>query len=50
MGLPGREVDRAWLAGALWPDSSRTRALINLRVNLNDLRRALGTQAARIEQ
>src|SRR5262249_6012324 len=41
----GREVERDWLAGTLWPDSERSRAL--LRDALSDLRRALGKQAGR---
>ena len=28
---PGVEVERAWLAGVLWPDSSGAAALGNLR-------------------
>jgi DNA-binding SARP family transcriptional activator len=43
-----REVERAWLAGSLWPDSSGTQALTNLRNSLLDLRRALGPQARRL--
>jgi predicted ATPase/DNA-binding SARP family transcriptional activator len=41
-------VERSWLAGTLWPDSSEQQALTNLRVTLKDLRRALGTEAARL--
>jgi predicted ATPase/DNA-binding SARP family transcriptional activator len=41
----GREVDRDWLAGTLWPESTETQALTNLRVSLADLRRALGEAA-----
>lgn len=44
----GREVDRAWLAGALWPDSSDQKALANLRQSLAELRRALGSQSSRL--
>jgi DNA-binding SARP family transcriptional activator len=36
------EVDRNWLAGTLWPDSTQEDALANLRRSLTDLRRALG--------
>ena len=32
------EIDREWLAFALWPDSSETQARYNLRRNLTDLR------------
>jgi predicted ATPase/class 3 adenylate cyclase len=42
----GRELDRAWLASTLWPDSSATQAFVNLRVSLNDLRRVLGVAGA----
>jgi DNA-binding SARP family transcriptional activator len=44
----GREVSRSWLAGTLWPESSAEQALVNLRRNLLDLRRALGAEAARL--
>src|SRR5947208_11451840 len=44
----GREVDRSWLAGTLWPDSSETAAFASLRSCLKDLRRALGVEAARL--
>src|SRR5436309_9619472 len=44
----GGEVDRSWLAGTLWPDSSETAALASLRSCLKDLRRALGAEAARL--
>jgi len=44
----GREVERSWLAGALWPDSSHSQALVALRVTLADLRRALGPEAERL--
>jgi predicted ATPase/DNA-binding SARP family transcriptional activator len=42
----GREVDRSWLAGLLWPGSTETAALKNLRNSLTDLRRMLGPAAA----
>jgi predicted ATPase/DNA-binding SARP family transcriptional activator len=45
----GRTVSRAWLAGTLWPDSSESRALQNLREDLVRLRKALGPEAARIQ-
>src|SRR5262249_56679069 len=41
----GREVDRNWLAGLLWPESPTSQALRNC---LTDLRRALGAQASRL--
>ena len=41
-------VDRGWLAGTLWPESSESGALGNLRRSLNNLRAALGREAARI--
>jgi DNA-binding SARP family transcriptional activator len=43
-----REVDRAWLAGTLWPDSSLDQCLANLRRSLRLLRRALGSEATRL--
>jgi non-specific serine/threonine protein kinase len=44
----GREVQRGWLAGTLWPDDDEADALHSLRQSLTDLRRALGTQATRL--
>jgi non-specific serine/threonine protein kinase len=44
----GREVDRGWLAGTLWPDTSEELALYNLRRELSRLRRALGSQSSRL--
>src|SRR5713101_3222948 len=44
----GREVERSWLAGTLWPDSPEPHALISLRTSLKDLRRALGPEAHRL--
>src|SRR5436309_8638615 len=44
----GREVERAWLAGTLWPDSSEAAAFASLRNSLKDLRRALGSEADRL--
>jgi DNA-binding SARP family transcriptional activator len=44
----GRALDRAWLAGSLWPDSSDPQALANLRNTLKDLRHALGPEAGRL--
>ncbi|HLK59589.1 MAG TPA: BTAD domain-containing putative transcriptional regulator [Chthonomonadaceae bacterium] len=45
----GRAVDRSWLAGTLWPDSSESQALHNLRNDLVHLRKALGREGARIQ-
>jgi predicted ATPase/class 3 adenylate cyclase len=44
----GSEVERAWLAGTLWPDSPEPQAMANLRNSLKDLRRALGPEAVRL--
>jgi DNA-binding SARP family transcriptional activator len=44
----GKEVERAWLAGTLWPDSPETQALASLRMALTDLRGALGPEAGRL--
>ena len=44
----GREVDRQWLAGTLWPDSADSQAYYNLRENLFDLRKALGPHGDRL--
>lgn len=44
----GREVDRTWLAGILWPDSPDTQALASLRRTLTDLRAAMGDFGAKI--
>ncbi len=43
-----QEVERLWVAGTLWPDSSDELALAALRRTLTDLRRCLGSEAARI--
>lgn len=45
----GRAVERSWLAGTLWPDSSEEQALSSLRRTLTDLRAALGPEACRLE-
>ncbi len=45
----GREVDRAWLAGILWPDSPQAQAYGSLRRALTDVRQVLGTHAGRIQ-
>jgi predicted ATPase/DNA-binding SARP family transcriptional activator len=44
----GREVDRMWLAGLLWPESQESQALYSLRRSLTDLRNALDSQEGRI--
>src|SRR5688500_20314664 len=44
----GREVERVWLAGTLWPDSSEEASFASLRNSLKDLRRALGPEAGRL--
>src|SRR5207248_3521000 len=44
----GRPVERSWLAGTLWPESSESLAFANLRRSLSDLRHALGDQACRL--
>jgi DNA-binding SARP family transcriptional activator len=43
-----REVERAWLAGMLLPDSAPSQGLATLRRYLTDLRRALGSEAWRL--
>jgi hypothetical protein len=45
----GRPVQRAWLAGTLWPESSSSRALQSLRDDLLRLRQALGAESSRIQ-
>ncbi len=45
----GRTVNRSWLAGTLWPESEESRALHNLRDDLMRLRKALGSEAGRIQ-
>jgi DNA-binding SARP family transcriptional activator len=42
----GREVERGWLVGMLWPDSPDAAGLANLRCTLKDLRRAMGPAAS----
>src|SRR5438128_8318933 len=44
----GREVERSWLAGTLWPDSPELLGAASLRECLKDLRRALGREADRL--
>src|SRR5438046_5214348 len=43
-----RAVERDWLAGTLWPESTESRALDYLRHSLTDLRKALGVEADRL--
>ncbi len=45
----GREVERDYLAGLLWPDSDQEKALFNLRQMLLRVRQALGDEAWRID-
>ncbi len=42
----GRDVEREWLAGTLWPESDQAKAFYNLRRTLADLRDALGPAAS----
>ncbi len=44
----GRSVERSWLAGTLWPDSTEENSLVSLRQTLTDLRRALGPERERL--
>jgi predicted ATPase/DNA-binding SARP family transcriptional activator len=46
---PGRALERTWLAGLLWPDSTARQAAYNLSRNLTDLRHALGPEARRLQ-
>src|SRR5439155_24185203 len=49
LGLRGGvDVDRAWLAGTLWPDSSEALAATSFRNSLADLRQVLGPDAGRL--
>ncbi|MGV3616608.1 MAG: BTAD domain-containing putative transcriptional regulator [Fimbriimonas sp.] len=45
----GQEVTRDWLCGVLWPESFVEQARLSLRQSLVDLRKALGSEANRIE-
>jgi predicted ATPase/DNA-binding SARP family transcriptional activator len=45
----GRDVDRDWLCGLLWPDDREEAARRSLRQSLHDLRLALGSQAHRLK-
>src|SRR5438874_1513038 len=44
----GREVERSWLAGTLWPESSEAQALVNLRSSLVLVRSALEPEGWRM--
>ncbi len=44
-----RPVERSWLAGTVWPESTESQALANLRLSLTFLRRALGAEAWRLQ-
>src|SRR5687767_13858079 len=44
----GLQVERSWLAGTLWPDSTAEQAASHLRGYLSDLRAALGAEAKRL--
>src|SRR4051794_27939014 len=41
-------VERAWLAGVLWPETSHRAGLANLRRSLHDVRRVLEADAERL--
>jgi predicted ATPase/DNA-binding SARP family transcriptional activator len=42
-------VERSWLAGTLWPESTQSQALKNLRNDLMYLRTALGPESERLQ-
>jgi predicted ATPase/DNA-binding SARP family transcriptional activator len=44
----GREVDRDWLAGTLWPEADEAGARRSLRQSLHDLRLCLGPEGGRL--
>lgn len=44
----GREVDRTYISGLLWPDSAQEQAFYNLRQLLVTLRKALGDEEYRL--
>ncbi len=46
----GETVDRSWLAGTLWPNSTEQQALANLRLNLSYVRTALGEYRTALTQ
>jgi DNA-binding SARP family transcriptional activator len=43
-----RPLERDWLTGVLWPESTQEQALANLRQRLSQLRRALGAEGTRL--
>ena len=45
----GAEIRREWLAGTLWPESRESQARANLNLSVTDLRKALGSQAFRLQ-
>lgn len=45
----GRDVERSWLAGTLWPECDEAHALRSLRQSLHDLRLALGSESWRLK-
>jgi predicted ATPase/DNA-binding SARP family transcriptional activator/Flp pilus assembly protein TadD len=45
----GKEVERSWLAGTLWPENDDATAFTYLRQALTDLRRALGDAAGLLQ-
>ena len=45
----GRDVDRIWLAGTLWPDADEATSLTYLRQTLTDLRKAFGPVTDRLQ-
>ncbi|HLK60824.1 MAG TPA: tetratricopeptide repeat protein [Chthonomonadaceae bacterium] len=45
----GREVEREWLSGILWPDSVESQALYNLRRELGYLKADLGQESVRLQ-
>jgi predicted ATPase/DNA-binding SARP family transcriptional activator len=44
----GRDVDRSWVAGTLWPGADAEHGRRSLRQSLHDLRLALGSDAYRL--
>jgi len=44
-----RPVEREWLAATLWPDLDQPQAYANLRPLLTELRKALGSEAERLQ-
>jgi DNA-binding SARP family transcriptional activator len=44
----GKDLERDWLAGTLWPESLNEQALLSLRKSLQDLRQALGPETHRL--